>query len=48
MSDTGKTRARRHKKNAAQGKDRKKKLEKEGTTPKFPIHPDEAPKAAKA
>jgi len=48
MSDTGKTRARRHKKNAAQGRDRKKKLEKEGTTAKFPIHPDEAPKAAKA
>ncbi|MBW2546925.1 MAG: hypothetical protein JRE82_06755 [Deltaproteobacteria bacterium] len=48
MSDTGKTRARRQRKNAAQGRDRKKKLEKEGTTPKFPIHPDETPKAAKA
>jgi hypothetical protein len=48
MSDTGKTRARRHRKIAAQGKDRKKKLEKEGTTPKFPIHPDKAPQATKA
>lgn len=43
MSDTGKTRARRHRKVIAQGKDRKKKLEKEGTTPKFPIHQDKAP-----
>jgi hypothetical protein len=48
MSDTGKTRARRQRKNAAQGRDRKKKLEKEGTTPRFPIHPDKAPQAAKA
>ncbi len=48
MSDTGKTRSLRHRKNAAQGGARKKKLEKEGTTPKFPIHPDKAPKAAKA
>jgi hypothetical protein len=48
MSDTGKTRARRQRKTAAQARDRKKKLEKEGTTPKFPIHPDKAPKAAKA
>jgi len=44
MSDTGKTRVRRHSKNAAQGRDRKKKLEKNGTTPKFPIHPEKAPK----
>jgi len=43
MSDTSKTEARRQRKNAAQGKDRKKKLVKEGTTPKFPIHPDKAP-----
>ena len=48
MSDTGKTRSRRHRKHAAQGRDRKKKLEKEGTTPKFPIDPDKAAKAAKA
>jgi len=48
MSDTGKTRARRQRKNAAQGRDRKKKLEKEGTTPKFPIDPDKAPAPAKA
>ena len=34
MSDTGKTKARRQRKNAAQGRARKKKLEKEGTTPK--------------
>lgn len=45
MSDTGKTKARRHSKVVAQGKDRKKKLAKEGTTPKFPVHPDKAPKA---
>jgi len=43
MSDTSKTEARRQRKNAAQGKDRKKKLAKLGTTPKFPIHPDKAP-----
>lgn len=43
MSDTSKTKVRRRRKNAAQGKDRKKKLEKHGTTPKFPIHPDKAP-----
>ncbi len=40
MSDTSKTKARRRRKTAAQGKDRKKKLEKHGTTPKFPIHQD--------
>ena len=45
MSDTSKTEARRHSKNAAQGKYRKKKLEKLWTTPKFPIHLDKAPKA---
>jgi hypothetical protein len=45
MSDTSKTEARRQRKNAAQGRDRKKKLAKEGTTPKFPIHPDKAPQA---
>ena len=45
MSDTSKTEARRQRKLAGQGKDRKKKLEKHGTTPKFPIHPDKAPKA---
>jgi hypothetical protein len=42
MSDTSKTKARRRRKKAAQGKDRKKALEKRGTTPKFPIHPEEA------
>ncbi|MGB3051063.1 MAG: hypothetical protein WBB42_08685 [Polyangiales bacterium] len=42
MSDTGKTKARRRRKVAAQGKDRKKKLEKLGTTPKFPLDPDKA------
>lgn len=40
MSDTSKTKARRRRKATAQGKDRKKKLEKHGTTPKFPIHPE--------
>jgi len=43
MSDTSKTEARRQRKNAAQGRDRKKKLAKLGTTPKFPIHPDKTP-----
>jgi hypothetical protein len=45
MSDTGKTKTRRRRKSAAQGKDRKKKLEKLGTTPKFPIDPDKTPQA---
>lgn len=39
MSDTSKTKARRRRKKAAQGKDRKKQLEKHGTTPKFPLDP---------
>ena len=39
-SNTAITESRRRRKRAAQGKDRKKKLVKEGTTPKFPIHPD--------
>jgi hypothetical protein len=42
MSDTSKTEARRRRKKAAQGKDRKKALEKLGTTPKFPIDPAKA------
>ena len=42
MSDTSKTKTKRRRKVAAQGKDRKKKLEKLGTTPKFPIHPEKA------
>ena len=42
MSDTGKTKTRRRRKVAAQGKDRKKKLAKLGTTPKFPLDPDKA------
>jgi hypothetical protein len=45
MSDTSKTKARRRRKAASQGKARKKKLEKQGTTPKFPIDPDRAPQA---
>ncbi len=46
MSDTSKTNTRRRRKATAQGKDRKKKLEKHGTTPKFPIHPEaEKPQA---
>ncbi len=44
MSDTSKTKARRRRKRAAQGKDRKKKLEKQGSTPKFPIDPTAARK----
>ena len=39
MSDTSKTESRRRRKHAAAGKDRKKKLERDGTTPKFPIDP---------
>ncbi|MDH3201878.1 MAG: hypothetical protein OEM15_13365 [Myxococcales bacterium] len=45
MSDTSKTKAQRRRKRAAQGKDRKKKLEKQGSTPKFPIDPTKARKA---
>jgi hypothetical protein len=41
MSDTSKTKARRRRKAAARGRKRKKKLEKLGTTPKFPIHPEQ-------
>jgi hypothetical protein len=39
MSDTGKTKARRRRKKAAQGQDRKKKLERDGSTPRFPLDP---------
>jgi len=42
MSDTSKTEAKRRRKAAAQGKDRKRKLEKQGSTPKFPIDPEKA------
>jgi len=45
MSDTGKTKAKRRRKVAAQGKDRKRKLAKLGTTPKFPLDPDKASQA---
>jgi len=45
MSNTGETRAKRRRKVAAQGKDRKKKLAKLGTTPKFPLDPDKASQA---
>jgi hypothetical protein len=45
MSDTSKTKSKRRRKAATQGRDRKKKLEKHGTTPKFPIDPDKAPRA---
>ncbi|MGD8318283.1 MAG: hypothetical protein PVH21_01670 [Myxococcales bacterium] len=48
MSDTSKTESRRRRKKAAQGKDRKKTLEKQGTTPKFPIHPDDEASRAEA
>lgn len=40
MSDTSKTKSKRRRKQAARGKDRKKQLEKHGTTPKFPIDPE--------
>ena len=42
MSDTSKTKSKRRRKATAQGRDRKKKLEKQGTTPKFPIDPSKA------
>lgn len=45
MSDTSKTESRRRRKKAAQGQDRKKKLEKLGTTPKFPLDPAKASQA---
>ena len=45
MSDTSKTKARRRRKKTAQGKDRKKALEKQGTTPKFPLQPEKAAEA---
>ena len=40
MSNTKKTKTKRRRKEAAAGRDRKKKLAKEGTTPKFPIDPE--------
>jgi hypothetical protein len=40
MSITSKTETRRQIKAAKQGKARKKKLAKKGTTPAFPIHPE--------
>ena len=40
MSDTSKTKTRWQLKQKSMGKKRKKALEKNGTTPKFPIHKD--------
>lgn len=40
MSKSSKTKSRRGRKAQNAGRDRKKKLEKNGTTPKFPIHPE--------
>ena len=40
MSLTSKTETRRKRRHKNFGKKRKKALAKEGTTPKFPIHPD--------
>lgn len=42
MSITSKTETRRRRKAAKSGKDRKKNLEKKGTTPPFPVHPEKA------
>ena len=42
MSDTTKTKRRRHIKKKNAGVDRKKALAKKGTTPAFPIHLDKA------
>lgn len=47
MSRTSETRTRREARDKNKGKDRKKALAKNGTTPKFPIHPD-GKKSAKA
>lgn len=41
-SNTTKTESRRRRKRAKAGKDRKKQTAKEGSTPKFPVHPDKA------
>lgn len=40
MSATSKTKTRRQNKTTKSGRARKKQLEKKGTTPKFPIHPE--------
>lgn len=45
MSLTSKTETRRKRRHDNFGKKRKKKLEKEGTTPKFPIHQNAEKKA---
>ncbi len=42
-SNTIVTEARRKHKTRAQNLPRKKKLERDGSTPKFPIHPDKTP-----
>lgn len=46
VSPTQKTEAKRSRKNAAQGKQRKKALAQRGSTPKFPIHPEGKAKSA--
>ena len=40
VSNSSKTKLRRIHKKAKQGRDRKRKLERQGSTPKFPIHPE--------
>lgn len=40
MSATSKTKTRRQNKTTKAGRARKKQLDKKGTTPKFPIHPE--------
>ncbi len=42
-SNTIITEARRKHKTRAQNQPRKKKLERDGSTPKFPIHPEKTP-----
>ena len=46
MSLTSKTESRRRRKQAKQGRKRKRELERRGTTPKFPIHPEKAEKGS--
>lgn len=40
MSASSKTKTRRNNKTTKMGRARKKQLEKKGTTPKFPVHPE--------
>jgi hypothetical protein len=47
VSDSSKTYTKRCRKRASGGKARKKALERDGSTPKFPIHPEGSKPAKK-